>query len=179
MKVNTKVLVLSALCVAMNFAGSFVALVLKLPVYLDSVGTVMSAFLFGPVVGIVTGVVTSFINMIFDPVALYFMPTQIIVGIIAGLFVKLKKGSLKEKIIYTLILSLPAAISSSLIATYLFGTVTTAGSSYIVQALRAVGVSDFIAVFVIQIITDYFDKLICVLLDSKILKLMSNRNIMG
>lgn len=178
MKMNTKVLVVCAMSIAMNFVGSFVAIILRLPVYLDSVGTIMSSFLFGPMAGVLTGITTSLINMIFDPVALYFMPTQIVVGILASLISKLKTGTTREKIVFNLFLSVPAAISSSLIATYLFGTMTTAGSSYIVQGLRAVGVSDFVAVFVIQIITDYFDKLVCVLLDSKIVKLNSFKNVL-
>lgn len=56
---------------------------------------------------------------------------------------------------------------------------TTAGSSYIVQALRAVmDLPDFVIVFVIQIITDYADKLISILLVSKVYNMGAFQNIL-
>lgn len=128
----------------------------------------MAGFSFGPAFGVLTGVISAFVNSIGDSIAIYFMPTQIIVGFTSGYFGFLKKDNFKSKFYLTLAMSIPVAISSSLIATYLFGTVTTAGSSYIVQALRAIlDLSDFVIVFVVQIITDYADKLISILLVSK------------
>ena len=77
-------------------------------------------------------------------------------------------------------MSIPAAISSALIATYLFGTVTTAGSSYIVQALRAImDISDFVIVLGVQIITDYLDKLLSIILVSKIYNMNAFKNILN
>ena len=76
-------------------------------------------------------------------------------------------------------MSLPAAISSAIIATYLFGTVTTAGSSYIVQALRAImDISDFAIVLGVQIITDYADKLLSILLVSKVYNMNAFQDIL-
>lgn len=47
---RTKVLKLSvtALCIALNMIGGTIALWLKLPVYLDSVGTILAGGLLGP-----------------------------------------------------------------------------------------------------------------------------------
>ena len=107
------------------------------------------------------------------------MPTQLIVGFTAGYFKFLKRDDYISKFYLTPFMSIPAAISSALIATYLFGTVTTAGSSYIVQALRAVmDLPDFVIVFVIQIITDYADKLISILLVSKVYNMGAFQNIL-
>ncbi len=180
MKISTKKITILALCVAMNMVGSWIGLMIKLPVYLDSIGTVMAGFAFGPVFGILAGLITALVNTISDPVALYFMPTQIIVGFTAGYFKFLKREDFISKFYLTPAMSIPAAISSALIATYLFGTVTTAGSSYIVQALRAImDISDFVIVLGVQIITDYLDKLLSIILVSKIYNMNAFKNILN
>ena len=180
MKISTKKITILALCVAMNMVGSWIGLMIKLPVYLDSIGTVMAGFAFGPVFGILAGLITALVNTISDPVALYFMPTQIIVGFTAGYFKFLKRDDFLSKFYLAPAMSIPAAISSALIATYLFGTVTTAGSSYIVQALRALmDISDFVIVLGVQIITDYLDKLLSIILVSKIYNMNAFKNILN
>lgn len=180
MKISTKKITILALCVAMNMVGSWIGLMIKLPVYLDSIGTVMAGFAFGPVFGILAGVITALVNTISDPVAIYFMPTQIIVGFTAGYFKFLKRDDFLSKFYLTPAMSIPAAVSSALIATYLFGTVTTAGSSYIVQALRAImDISDFVIVLGVQIITDYLDKLLSIILVSKIYNMNAFKDILN
>lgn len=179
MKITTKKVTLLALCIAINMVGSWLGVVLKLPIYVDSIGTIMAGFVFGPVFGILAGIVTAFVNTIGDPIALYFMPTQIVVGFTAGYFKFLKRDDLASKLYLAPAMSLPAAISSALIATYLFGTVTTAGSSYIVQALRAImDISDFAIVLGVQIITDYADKLLSILLVSKVYNMNAFQDIL-
>ena len=179
MKISTKKITILALCIAINMVGSWIGVLIKLPVYLDSIGTIMAGFTFGPIFGLLTGMITAFVNPIGDHIALYFMPTQLIVGFTAGYFKFLKRNDYISKFYLTPFMSIPAAISSALIATYLFGTVTTAGSSYIVQGLRAVmDLPDFVIVFVIQIITDYADKLISILLVSKVYNMGAFQNIL-
>lgn len=169
MKITSKKITFMALCIAINSVSAWLAVVLKLPVYLDSIGTIMAGFSFGPAFGILTGIISAFANSIGDPIAIYFMPTQIVVGFTAGYFKFLKRDDIVSKLYLAPAMSLPAAVSSALISTYLFGTVTTAGSSYIVQALRAImDISDFAIVLGVQIITDYADKLLSILLVSKI-----------
>ena len=43
-----------ALGIVLNIVGAFIALNLRLPVYLDSIGTVLSGALLGPVYGVAT-----------------------------------------------------------------------------------------------------------------------------
>lgn len=61
-----------ALGIVLNIVGAFIALNLRLPIYLDSVGTVLSGALLGPVYGVATGVLGSLISGItFDIYSLY------------------------------------------------------------------------------------------------------------
>ena len=95
---NTKKLVLISLCIGINVIGALIAVTLKLPIFLDTIGTFLIAFLFGPIAGIITGILSYLITtMTFDPYALYFIPSQITVGLLAGIIYK--KGGFKKKAI--------------------------------------------------------------------------------
>lgn len=60
---NTYPDVLRAVCAAVNFVGGLTALTLRLPVYLDSIGTILAAIVLGPFYGMLTGFATSVINV--------------------------------------------------------------------------------------------------------------------
>ena len=62
------------------------------------------------------------------------------------------------------IFTLPTSIISATIAAYLFGGVTSSGSSYIVQVLNHFNVPMVVSVFVTQVFTDYADKFLGVIL---------------
>ena len=75
-----------ALCGVINILGGTVALLLRLPVYLDSIGTVLAAALFGPAAGLVPGLISGLISgMTSDVYAFYYIPVQLILGLVAGL----------------------------------------------------------------------------------------------
>src|SRR5688572_13108605 len=57
---DTRTLVLIPIAIAINIVlGQTVASVLKIPIYLDSIGTVLVGVLAGPIPGLVTGLVTN------------------------------------------------------------------------------------------------------------------------
>lgn len=170
---NTFKITLVALCVAINIVGGFLALTLKLPIYLDTIGTFLAAFTFGPLAGILTGAASSLINgMTYDVYSLYFMPTQIIVGFAAGCFYK--KGYFKGKKIVLGILSVTilGSIMSSIISAYVFGGITSSGSAFIVMYLKEAGIGIVKSVFSTQVFTDLIDKGIAVSLVISIINTM-------
>lgn len=170
-KVSTKALTLIALGVTLNMVGGFLALQLKLPVYLDVIGTLMVASLLGPKYAMLTGIGSNLIGGVTtDPYALYFIPAQMVTGLVAGVIYE--KGMLKGKKLPfgTFILTLPTSLISASIAAYVFGGVTSSGSSYIVQLLKVLGVPDVMSVWSTQILTDYIDKLVSICLVASVLK---------
>lgn len=172
---KNKKITLSALAIAINIVGGFIALTFRIPIYMDGLGTVLIAFLFGPKWGALLGLLSASLNgALFDIYSFYFSPAQIILGFMAGNLKGLQSEKLSKKILLTFAVSIPISIVSAVIAAKVFGTVTSSGSSYIVQILRAMGVSDITAVFVVQFITDYADKLFAVLLASKIVNQLKN-----
>ena len=50
-KSGTMRLTMAAFCVTLNFVGAYIALCLKLPVYLDSIGTILAGAVLGPMQG--------------------------------------------------------------------------------------------------------------------------------
>ena len=67
-----------ALCGVINILGGTIALLLRLPVYLDSIGTVLAAALFGPAAGLVPGLISGLISgMTSDVYAFYYIPVQL------------------------------------------------------------------------------------------------------
>ncbi|MEG1287015.1 MAG: ECF transporter S component [Clostridium sp.] len=154
---------LMAMCVGFNIIGAFLALTLKLPVYLDTIGTFLSAFLLGPIAGMITGCASGIISGItFDPVSLYFIPVQLMTGFMAGIL--FKKGLFKGKLIPLgmIIVTVTSSIIAAIIAAYVFGGITSSGSSFIVMYLKEAGINIITSIFSTQILTDLLDKAIVV-----------------
>ena len=162
---SVKSLTLVGMGIALNVIGAFIALTLRLPIYLDSIGTILIASLLGPKFAVMTGVCGSLVSgMTFDPYSIYFAPVQISTGLLAGIMYN--KGFLdgKKTPLGVLIFTIPTSIISAIIAAFLFGGVTSSGSSYIVQILNHFDVPMVVSVFITQVCTDYADKFIAVIL---------------
>lgn len=163
-----------ALGIVLNIVGAFIALNLRLPVYLDSIGTVLSGALLGPVYGVATGVLGSFISgIIFDIYSLYYAPVQILTGLMAGWMFRTKWLRGYRLPIGGLALSLPTSIASAAITAFLFGGITSSGSSYLVVLMSKLGMNLTLSCFLVQVLTDYADKLIAVLLVAAVLKVLT------
>ena len=163
-----------AIGIVINIVGAFLALNLRLPVYLDSIGTVLVSGLLGPVYGMVTGVLGSLISGItFDIYSLYYAPVQLFTGLMAGLVfwtVWLKGWRLP---IGSLAVSLPTSVVSAMITAFLFGGITSSGSSYLVVLMNNLGMNLTLSCFLVQVLTDYGDKLIAVILVTATLRSMT------
>lgn len=160
-----------ALGIVLNIVGAFIALNLRLPIYLDSVGTVLSGALLGPVYGVATGVLGSLISGItFDIYSLYYAPVQILTGLMAGWMFRTKWLSGWRLPLGGLVVSLPTSIASAVITAFLFGGITSSGSSYLVILMSNLGMNLTLSCFLVQVLTDYADKLIAVLLVTAALK---------
>lgn len=168
---NTFKITIMSIAVVINIVGAFIATTLKLPIFIDTIGTFLSAFLFGPVGGMLTGIVTSLINgLTFDPYSLYFIPVQAIIGLIAGICYKKNLFKGKFLILGIIITTVMGSIVASLISAFVFGGITSSGTSFIVMYLKEAGVNIVTSVFSTQILFDLIDKGITVLLVLTILK---------
>lgn len=168
---NTFKITIMSIAVVINIVGAFIATILKLPIFIDTIGTFLSAFLFGTVGGMLTGMVTSLINgLTFDPYSLYFIPVQAIIGLMAGICYKKNLFKGKFLILGIIITTVMGSIVASLISAFVFGGITSSGTSFIVMYLKEAGVNIVTSVFSTQILFDLIDKGITVLLVLTILK---------
>ena len=82
---DTRTLVLMPVAMALNIVlGTAVASALKIPIYLDSVGTILVAALAGPLAGAATGFLTNVIWTYLVPFAV----VAVLVGLLAGTFAR-------------------------------------------------------------------------------------------
>lgn len=138
---KNKILVLIALCIAMNIGLGQIASTLKLPIFLDSIGTILAALLLGPWVGMITGLCTNLLwGLISGPVAAAFAPVAMVIGLVAGLLAgkglfRTLPGAVFSGVVITFFVTLVATP----IRTYLFGGVTGSGADFVVAYLNAVG----------------------------------------
>ncbi len=139
---STTTLVLIPVAIAINIAvGQLVYGVLKLPLYLDSIGTVLVGVLAGPWAGALTGLLSNLIwglmgNVTYAP----FAAVAAIIGLLAGLFAEAHWFRVWWKVLVAgVITGLVAAFVSAPIAAYVFGGVTGGGTDVLVAAFRQAG----------------------------------------
>ena len=87
---STSTLVLMSVAIAINIAVGSIIVALRLPIYLDSIGTVLVGALAGPWAGALTGLLANLIWSILPvpggagPVIAFFAPVAAVIGLMAG-----------------------------------------------------------------------------------------------
>src|SRR5215218_3277586 len=81
---TTRAWVLIPIGVGINFVGGTLVSVLKLPIFLDTIGTILVALLAGPWFAALTGLVTNLVLVVSDPTLIAFVPVNVAIGLIAG-----------------------------------------------------------------------------------------------
>jgi energy-coupling factor transport system substrate-specific component len=175
-RVSTIKITVTALCTVINIVGASIALALRLPVYLDSIGTVLNSALLGPVFGALTACLSgAFSGVTSDVYSFYYIPVGIISGLISGFLFRTSWFRKWKLPLGVLFLTVPGTIVSSCITAFVFGGVTSSGSSVLVQILHHLGFSMVAGAFLVQILTDYLDRLIAVVLVSILLSRLGSR----
>jgi len=148
------------LAVGINLGIGAIVQVLKLPVFLDSVGTIITALLLGWKAGATVGVLGFAVSSItIFPPAIYFSLTQVCIAIYV--FLAGNVGgfrSFSRTIFSGLGLAVLAAIVSAPVIYYLFGGITGNGISVLTLFLEAKGLSKASAVIISGIIAEFLDK---------------------
>ena len=159
-----------ALAIVLNVIGGQIALMLHLPIYLDSIGTIMIAMLYGPVYGMLPPLLYGLVmGFTLDIYSLYFMPVGLMLGLVTGLVSKYFSLKKWRMIPGAMLITIPGTIVSSVITAVLFGGITSSGSTVIVQVLNKAGLGLTASVFIVQILTDYLDRLLSLVVVSYLL----------
>lgn len=168
-KISVHKITLIALAIVINIVGSYIALGLHLPIYLDSMGTIMTAILLGPFYGLFPGVLSALVTgMTSDIYAFYYMPVGIVLGVMTGfVFQKNKSNKLFVK---SFCISVPASLISACITANVFGGITSSGSTMLVQLLAKTPLGLTLSCLIVQFFTDYFDRLLSLWLVFSVIK---------
>lgn len=174
---STMTLALMAVAIVINMVLGQIASMLKLPIFLDSIGTVLVGILAGPWAGGLTGLITNLIwGLISDPVSAAFAPVAAMIGIAAGFCAKF--GLFKtwwKAIISGAIISVALAVIAVPIRLYMFGGLTGSGSDFITAYFLALG-RDLFGAVIIQVITsNLVDKIVTALISWGLIKALPNR----
>src|SRR6185436_3333700 len=134
---NTMTWVLIPVAIAINVVMGEIVVQLKLPVYLDSIGTVLVAVLCGPWAGALTGALSNTIwRIAIDPNAFPWWPVAFFIVLVSGLMARAGRFKSWWKVVVTgFVVAITAASVSTPIAVYLFGGITASGSSFITTSL--------------------------------------------
>ena len=162
--------------VALDFALALVNNVLKLPLFLDSVGHILAGILGGPVIGGVTGWLGVMTNSSFQPAAVVWSFQGATIGVVVGLLAQIGmfKG-IKRSIWSTVIVIATSATLSSVISLVVYGGIDGYTISFVRAALTNVGWSMTSAVVVTSVIIELIDKTISVGLPVLVIINMSDR----
>ncbi|MBO4204406.1 hypothetical protein [Micromonospora echinofusca] len=150
--------------IAINFVGGQLALLLKLPVYLDSIGTILVGALCGGIPGALVGLISNGINSITSPPTLAFGVLSVIFGLLAGWLGKRGVFTVFWKTLASAIpFALIGGVLGALITLWVFGGLAVGGGALVVGALMATGMDVTTANFVAQVPMDFLDKVPTVL----------------
>ncbi|MHB2018363.1 MAG: ECF transporter S component [Candidatus Xenobia bacterium] len=155
-----RTLTLIPACVALNIVMGQVVALVKLPIYLDSVGTVLVAALAGPLAGVLAGVFTEVLwTLLANPTILPFALTAATIGLCAGVFSKAFR-TWPTALLAGLLTGVLAAFVSAPIAWYCYGGVTGGGTDFVVALFRFSGNSPLIANLKQGLAVDPVDKML-------------------
>lgn len=173
LKLSTASLVLIPAAVGINYIGKLFAGVLKLPLWLDSIGTVLSGMLAGPIVGAICGAINNIIyGLTMDPISFVYALTSIALGLVVGIMAY--KGWIRNigtAIIIGLVAALVAAIVSTPINIAFWGGQTgNVWGDAVYGTLIANHLPVAIASFVDEILVDIPDKIVTVIIGFLIYK---------
>jgi energy-coupling factor transport system substrate-specific component len=169
----TYMAILIPLGVAINLVGGQVAGALKLPVFMDSIGTAIIAAIMGPYVGAVSGILFNVIASIIggNLMGSLFGICNLATAFIVGFMVRGGKfRTIFHAIIATVLVALANAILGAPIAVVVYGGIQGAGVDFAVAGLLALGNDIMTAAFLARLPINLIDKGIAVIIAWLILK---------
>jgi energy-coupling factor transport system substrate-specific component len=166
------------IAVAVNFVGGQLASLLKLPLYLDTIGTIFASMLCGPWVGAFAGGLTNVISGITNPVNFAFIPVNVVIGLVTGFLARGNMFSTWWKWLISIILmSLASIISAAPIVVLMFGGVTGDGSSIVKAALMAAGTNIWLTVIGTDGLFNVIDRIISYFISWFVIKAIPHRTL--
>lgn len=173
-KFHAAVIVLIPACIGINYLGKLFASFLKLPLWLDCIGTCIGAALGGPIVGGICGAAN---NLIYgfttgDNITLVYALTSFFIGLVVGIMARLGFMKTFPKALLTACGGGLAAVVVSTPLNIIFwgGTTGNIWGDAVFAATQAAKIPVFLGSLLDEIVVDVPDKLITLVIAYLILK---------
>jgi len=178
LKFSTISLALIPVSVGINYVGKLFASTLKLPLWLDSIGTVLAAILAGPWIGAISGLINNIIyGITMDAVSGIYGITSVAIGLTAGWLAY--KGWLEnwwKAVGFGIVVALVSTVVSTPINIKFWGGQTgNLWGDALFAALMGNKVPLFLASFFDELVVDLPDKIAVVLISYIIYKALPKR----
>ena len=175
---NRKVYVTTfcGVAVAMNIVLGIITSALGIPLYLDTLGTVLSAAILGPVPGIIVGALSNIITgLIYSVSDIPFCLVNMAVGLIVGLVAKKWKFGIVPAVITGIALSFICPAIGTPIGIYVYGGLNGSVSDMLVMSLVQGGKTIFPASFLRNVASNLIDKIGTCIIGCLLIKAMPMR----
>ena len=167
-KLNAACIVLIPACIGINYLGKLFASVLKLPLWLDSIGTCIGAVLGGPIIGGICGAAN---NLIYgfttgDSITLVYALTSLGIGVAVGIMARLGRMKKLSGAVLTACVAgfVAVLISTPLNILFWGGTTGNLWGDAVFAWSQASGLPVALGSFLDEVIVDVPDKLITLLI---------------
>jgi len=164
---STPVLVLIPVAVGINYVGKLFAQLLKLPLWLDSIGTVIASMLSGPIVGAISGAINNIIyGLTMDPISFVYALTSVAIGLTVGIMAyRGRISNLWRAVVVGLVVALVAAVVSTPLNVIFWGGQTgNVWGDALYAYLIAHGVPVWLSSFLDELVVDLPDKVATVII---------------
>lgn len=153
-------------CILCNYVGKALSDFFMLPLWMDAVGTVFAAYVFGPVCGAIVGVASNIMYSLHSQESIFYGLTNLVVGVTVGICAK--KGLLKN-IFGILSIAFLVAVFSVLVSAPLNfiladGATGNIWGDGVAGFLQELGCNTEISNIVGEFYLDFVDKLVSMLI---------------
>lgn len=148
------------------------------PLYIDSVGTILVAAIAGPIAGLATGTLSSVVWGLLNPAALPFAAVSAATGFLAGWAIN--KGAFKKwwaVILSGAIIGIISGMLAAPVAAFVYGGTAGLGTGAVVSLFRELGNSLIASVTLQSFISDPLDKAIVFLIVWAAIKALPKRTL--
>lgn len=164
--------------IAVNVIGNTLAVILGLPMYLDTIGTIFIGIIAGPWVGAITGLLTNIVAGFLDSAKFWFIHVNVIVGLITGFMARAGWFTdWRKAIVAILVQSVASTIASAPPIVYVFEGVTGSGTSLISEVMIAAGKNIWASFLSVEIIWTVVDRIISWLISLGVISIIPDRTL--
>lgn len=133
-------LILIPVGVSISVVGYQMSQILKLPIFVDQIGTILVSMIAGPWVGMVTGMLSNIVNGMIFPTSFAYAIVSMLIGLVSGFLSKWKWYTNIVGIVFgCAVLNAVSSMSAAVVTVFMFGGVTGAGTDLITAAFIASG----------------------------------------